>query len=243
MHGGKYDDDVSGYELIQELVKEARIEELKEVRKRNLYTKVPMQECRNITGRDPIGTRWVDTHKEDSAHPEYRSILVAPEIKAYKREAMFAATPPLEAKQRLLSLATTRGIGWDPKWKKSMKLDFKNVRRAYFHAMARRSIYVARPEEYRQEGQCGRLNNAMYGTRDAAQHWESAYIACVESVGFRKGRATPCVFYHQANNLRVTVHGVDFTVLGLEESLNWFRRMISNRYEVKSCGRIGPNRE
>ena len=57
MHGGKYYDDISGEELRRELVKEARIEEMNEVRKHNLYTKVPMQECRNIAGRDPIGTR------------------------------------------------------------------------------------------------------------------------------------------------------------------------------------------
>lgn len=51
------------------------------------------------------------------------------------------------------------------------------------------------------------------------------------------------MFYHQAHNLRVTVHGDDFTVLGFEEGLDWFRRMLSNRYEVKFRGRIGPDRE
>lgn len=119
---------------------------MKEVRKQILYTKVPIQACRNITGRGPIGTRWVDTNKGDSTHLEYRSRFVAQEIKDHKREDLFAASPPLDANQLLLSLATTRGIGWDHKWKKSMKLDFIDVRRAYFHAMAKSSIYVALPE-------------------------------------------------------------------------------------------------
>ena len=42
-------------------------------------------------------------------------------------------------------------------------------------------------------------------------------------------------------NIRVVVHGDDFTVLGDELSLDWFRREISKRYEVKFRGRIGPN--
>ena len=36
------------------------------------------------------------------------------------------------------------------------------------------------------------------------------------------------------------VHGDDFTNLGYEENLDWFRRQISDKYEVKFRGRIGP---
>merc|ERR1711911_187427 len=54
------------------------------------------------------------------------------------------------------------------------------------------------------------------------------------------GMATPCAFYMKERNLRVVVHGDDFTVLGHELDLDWFRRKISERYEVKFRGRIGP---
>ena len=56
-----------------------------------------------------------------------------------------------------------------------MKLDFIDVRRAYFHAKAKRMVYVQLPPEDAKEGMCGRLNKALYGTRDAAQNWENAY--------------------------------------------------------------------
>ena len=36
------------------------------------------------------------------------------------------------------------------------------------------------------------------------------------------------------------VHGDDFTVLGYEEDLDWFRRVISDKYEFKFRGRMGP---
>ena len=42
-------------------------------------------------------------------------------------------------------------------------------------------------------------------------------------------------------NIRVVVHGDDCTALGSEFALDWFRREISKRYEVKFRGRIGPD--
>ncbi len=59
---------------------------------------------------------------------------------------MFAATPPLEAKKLLLSLAVTEGIGFKKGCKaKGYKLDFIDVKRACFHAKARRLVYVRLP--------------------------------------------------------------------------------------------------
>ena len=114
-----------------------------EVRKHRVYEKVDLDKCYQSTGKGPIGVRWVDTNKGDSVHPEYRSRLVAQEINTYKREDLFAATPPLEAKKMLISLAVTEGVGYrSGRKKEGMKLDFIDVRRAYFHARARREIYV-----------------------------------------------------------------------------------------------------
>merc|ERR1711973_531261 len=119
-------------------------------------------------------------------------------------------------------------------------MGFIDVRRAYFHAKARREVYVTLPPEDYEEGKCGKLNKAMYGTRDAAQNWEYAYVEAMEEIGFNRGAATPCAFYMAEKNLRVVVHGDDFTVLGLEADLDWFRRKISEKFEVKFRGRIGP---
>ena len=48
------------------------------------------------------------------------------------------------------------------------------------------------------------------------------------------------MFYHQEKNLRLVVHGDDFTILGHEESLDWFKERITNKYEIKFRGRLGP---
>ena len=67
-------------------------------------------------------------------------------------------------------MAMTEGVGYEKgKEQEGMKLEFIDIRRAFFHAMARRKVFVDLPEEDAQEGMCGRLNKSMYGTRDAAQ--------------------------------------------------------------------------
>ena len=51
-----------------------------------------------------------------------------------------------------------------------MKLDFIDVRRAYFHARSKRRVFIKLPDEDAEEGYCGELEKSMYGTRDAAHH-------------------------------------------------------------------------
>ena len=118
-------DDLSGKPLDAEKVRKARVEEMGEFAKHQVYEKVPTEECWRETGAAPIGTRWVDVNKGDDGKPEYRSRLVAKEIKTNKREDLFAATPPLEALKILLSLAVTEGIGYQSGRKsQGCKLDF-----------------------------------------------------------------------------------------------------------------------
>ena len=121
------------------------------------------------------------------------------EINDRKRDDLFAAAPPLEAKKTLFSMAVTAGPGYQGGLReKGKKLDFIDVRRAYFHAKARRDIFVSLPPEDAEEGMCGKLRKAMYGTRDAAQNWEYEHVEQLEKMGFRRGKATPCAFFMEA---------------------------------------------
>ena len=44
-----------------------------------------------------VGTRWLDINKGDEEHPNYRSRWVAKEYRKAWVEAIFAATPNIEA--------------------------------------------------------------------------------------------------------------------------------------------------
>lgn len=201
-----------------------------------VYKKVPLADAFHYTGKGPIGTKWVDVNKGDEKDPEYRSRLVAMEIKRKHDEDIFAATPPLEAKKLLFSMATTGTKGSS----KPLKLLFVDVKRAYFYAKCKRPVFVKLPDEDSADGQCGRLEVSMYGTRDAASNWEEEYTNSLVKFGFNPGVSTPCAFYNAERDIKCVVHGDDFTFLGTDDDLSWIQKKMSERYEVKIRGRLGP---
>ena len=91
---GEYEDDrawlecwheVSGKPLDPELVKKARQEEIGFFRRKGVHKKVPIEEAWKNTGKSPIRVKWVDVNTGDDDHPEYRSRLVAAELKTDQR--------------------------------------------------------------------------------------------------------------------------------------------------------------
>ena len=98
------------------------------------------------------------------------------------------------------------------------------------------------PEEDREEGLCAKMKKAMCGTRGAAQSWEATYRKAHEDWGFANGKASPCVMHHSERNIMLVVHGDDFTALGKEEQLNWYREVVTDRYRAKVKGRLGPGK-
>ena len=61
-NGAVYD-DISGAVLDLRLAREAREEEMKTYHQRKVYSKVPLQQCYDETGKEPIGTRWLTRTK------------------------------------------------------------------------------------------------------------------------------------------------------------------------------------
>ena len=104
---GAYYDDMSGTILDPTLASAARDEEIQEIMRRNIYTVVPISECWKVTGKKPIGVRFVDVTEIDNEHPNYRSRLVAKEFRE-NGNAWFAGTPPWEAMRILFSLGASR---------------------------------------------------------------------------------------------------------------------------------------
>ena len=238
-NGMNFYDDVSGEKLPLKETIAARRKEMEEVYKHKIYTKKPLQECYDVTGEGPVGTKWLEVNKGDAEKLNIRARLVAQEFSKGKLSTIFAATPPLEAKKALLSLAVTEGIGYGDGW--HYKLDFIDIKRAYFYAPAKRDVYVKLPAEDFTEGYCGKLNKSMYGTRDASLNWENEYIRFMTGIGFVRGLSSPCLFYHPGKDIRAVVYGDDFTLLGSEEHLNWFKAEIQLTWAIDFKARLGPD--
>ena len=134
----------------------ARRIELQYFRSKGVWLKVPRGRAKQMTGKPPISVRWVDVNKGDEVEPNYRSRLVARQIKAMDRsgDSYFAPAPPLEALRTVISLAATR-IGshqpiWDPESPRRTQLSFIDIKRAYFNAKVDRDaapVFVELPPE------------------------------------------------------------------------------------------------
>ena len=100
-------DGISGNVFDRGLVEEARREEVAEAEAMTVWTKVPRSEAYTVTGKPPIGTRWVDTDKGDSNNPNVRSRIVAQELKREPDFDRSVATPPTECVKFVASLVAS----------------------------------------------------------------------------------------------------------------------------------------
>ncbi len=249
-YSGRYRDDLTGQVLRDDLVKAARMKELAFFHSKGVWVKVPREKAKATTGKNPISVRWVDVNKGDEAAPNYRSRLVARQIKALDRtgDSYFAPAPPLEALRTVLSLAMTRCGShrpiWDPTSPQRTQVSFVDITRAYFNAKVDRDAapcFVELPPEDADSGKlCGELLRHMYGTRSAADGWQEEYSTFLVRLGFRQGMGCPNVFRHETRGIATSVHGDDFTSSGPADALDWLEDAISQEYEATRGPRLGP---
>ena len=236
---GKYAwDDVNDIPLPLEEVIAARKEEIGFM-KGKTFEVVKTEEAFRVTGKKPIGTRWVDTDKSHGVGERLvRSRWVARDFKDKKekdRYDLFSATPPLEIIRYMLSRqATRRGDG---KERKSMYID---VKKAHLMPKCEQDVYVELPEEADvAEDECGKLLYWLYGCRPAARAWEEHYSGVLEGEGFNRLRSCPVAFAHGSRDLVAVCHGDDFVFVGLDEDLEFAREVLAKHYEIKVRGILG----
>ena len=236
--------------LQDDLVIKARMVELEFFHSKGVWVKQPLHRAKQHTGKAPITVRWVDVNKGDEANPRYRSRLVARQMKAqdHSGASYFAPAPPLEALRTVLSFAMTSVGDYapdpDPHSPHRTQVSFIDITRAYFNAKVDQKdppVYVNLPtEDPDHQSMCARLLRHMYGTRMAADGWQEEYSTLLIGLGFRQGTASPNLFYHEAKNIKCSVHGDDFTSCGPCDALDWFEATVSERYELTIGPRLGP---
>ena len=246
---GKYRDSLTGQPLDDALVEAARRQELEYFNSLPVWELRPWAEARARQGKPPISIKWVDVNKGDDECPNYRSRLVAREIRRPGESPIFAPTPPLESIRTILSLAATDLCG-EPKHVRDAnsmqrtQVSFIDIKRAYLCARVDPDdpTYVALPEEHEAAGtgQCGLLLRHLYGTRKAGDGWHCEYSGTLANLGFRVGIASACVFWHPEKRLRCSVYGDDLTTVGPKASLDWFRTQLEKQYELTESARLGP---
>ena len=74
---------------------------------------------------------------------------------------------------------------------------------------------------------CGLLRYSLYGTRDAAQHWEEGLATTLSSLKLTRGSACSCVWrgHIKGEDIVATMRGDDITIGG--------ERSAAKKYEIK----------
>ena len=70
-------------------------------------------------------------------------------------------------------------------------------------------------------------------------NWAEEVAKEMRKLGFSRGRCNPCLYYHEARNLKTLLHGGDFATVGTREGVAWFKQALEKRFEIKSSC-VGP---
>ena len=150
--------------------------------------------------------------------------------------------PPLEAKKALFAFVAgmrekRRAQGHD-----EVKLVFVDVKKAHLNAKCDEEEWVELPDEFKKFGRYAKLKRWLYGMRKAASGWEDDYARRLVEDVFRRGRAASTIFYHPKTQVRVVVHGDDFTFAGTESELKRIQAKMHEWYDVEVRGVLGSGK-
>ena len=116
-------------------------------------------------------------------------------------------------------------------------LGFCDINRAHFHSLARHTIVIKLP---RADDECKSgyavLDNATYGTKDAAQCFDVATETVLTAMGFDTGIFSPCPCHPSAADMSVFRHGDDFEVSGTRTQQKEFEEQtVQASHRQASC--------
>ena len=173
-------------------------------------------------GLTPIGTRWVSTNEGDTEHPFIRARLVAQETKRTSMDLTdasmtFAAIPLVEGFRFLLSRAMKCEKKRNPQ--DEVVIAFFDISRAHFHSPVRRKVAIKMQGYPSCPSGTAMLNRAMYGTKDAAQCFDSYCERTMEKLDYNIGVFNPCLYKHLVKDVSVLRHGDDFATTNSDRGI------------------------
>ena len=147
----------------------------------------------------------------------------------------FAATPPVEGFRVLLSKAMTGGKKRNPQ--DELVIAFFDISRAPFHSPVRRKVAMRMQFEPSCPSGIAMLNRAMYGTKDAAQCFDSYCERTMENLDYHIGVFNP---KHLVKDVSVLRHGDDFATLATRTQIAEFKEDLSKHLLVTHIATLGP---
>ena len=84
-------------------------------------------------------------------------------------------------------------------------------------------------------GRCvGKLERAMYGTRDAPMIWQDHLQKTLLDMKFKESVSHPGVFQHETRHILLCVHVDDLLCTGGRDDLLWLKSQLLREYELET---------
>lgn len=83
------------------------------------------------------------------------------------------------------------------------------------------------------EGDVGRLNACLYGTRGAAKGWQQTLTKHLKDIGLTKGRGHPSACHHPSGGIKTLVHRDDYVSSGWPADLDWMEKCLEEKYQIE----------
>ena len=80
----------------------------------------------------------------------------------------------------------------------------------------------------------GKLERAMYVTRDAPMIWQDHLGKTLLVMKFKESVTHPGVFQHETRDIFLCVHVDDLLCTGLREGLMWLKKQLLREYELET---------
>ena len=198
-----------------------------------VYRVVTRESMKNDEEGKMISIKWVITNTGTEENPIAKACLEAREFNTGDNTGeLFAGTPGLMVMRTVISRAiTTRQDG------EKRSIMVADVKTAFLYGEARRSLYVELPPEdpLAASGRyVGKLERAMYGTRDAPMIWQDHLRKTLIGKKFKESVTHPGVFQHETRHLFMCVHVDDLLFTGVRDDLMWLKFQLSKEYELET---------
>ena len=179
--------------MSQKMVIEAKRKEMERFKRMNVYRVVSRESMRRDEEGKRISIKWVITKRGTEEEPSAKARLVARVFNTGdKHGELFAGTPGLMAMRAVISRAMTKHVNGTTR-----AIMLADVKTAFLYSDARRWLYVELPLEdpLAASGQyVGKLERAMYGTRDAPMIWQDHLQKTLLDRKFKESVTHPVVF-------------------------------------------------
>ncbi len=201
--------------------------------------------------RRVLKTKWTfKTKTDEMGKPvRYKARLVAlGNLQKPGIDFNYTYSPVVKAR----TVRTLMALAVENKW----EVHHIDVKAAYLTAELKEEVYVQLPEgliEYMERGgnmgnlpsldelRSGRwiirLCKCMYGLHQSWRAWNETIDAHLISLGLKRCKADPCVYYSEELRIIVTTYVDDLLLFGKRQEVDHMKKLIAAKFEIRDLGK------